>query len=64
MSSCAELRAALGDPSVRRVRMAPRADAGGWNCTADELPPGAVTVTGRDLVVEGAGTELVYWDVR
>lgn len=61
--TCAELRRAMGDAAVRHVVMSPRLEDGGWNCTADEFPTGAVTIRGRDLLLEGQGPGLVRWVV-
>ncbi|KAL4439990.1 hypothetical protein ABPG75_002991 [Micractinium tetrahymenae] len=59
--SCRELAAALNDASVSWVQLMPL--PGGYNCSAEDIPPHSIVVArGREVVLEGAGSEPVYVD--
>lgn len=62
MHSCGELMAALNDASVSRVQLMPT--PGGYNCSAEEIAPHSIVVAGREVMLEGAGPEPTYVDVR
>lgn len=58
--TCEELGRALADETADHVIMAHV--EGGWNCTAEQLPPHTANVR-RPLVLEGEGPGLLYYDV-
>ncbi len=61
--SCQELVVALNDASVSRVQLMPV--PGGYNCSAEDIAPQSIIVAqGREVLLEGAGPEPVYVDVR
>lgn len=61
--SCKELAAALNDAAVDRVQL--MSVPGGYNCSSEDIPPESIIVArGREVLLEGAGPEPVYVDVR
>ena len=60
--SCRELREALADGGVRHIVAM---QAGNFNCSADDLPADVpLKLVGREVLLEGQGPGLVYFDVR
>ncbi|EFN52857.1 hypothetical protein CHLNCDRAFT_138337 [Chlorella variabilis] len=58
--SCRELREALADGGVRHIVAM---QAGNFNCSADDLPADVpLKLVGREVLLEGQGPGLVYFD--